>query len=79
MFIPRKNAKTKMVWRRVLSANLARILTSMRGYIYAVEPGHLYILSHIGSFIHKRSLYVKLTHKGHDYTLTIDGMRWKFS
>jgi DUF1680 family protein len=53
--------------------NLARILTSMRGYIYALESGRLYILSHIGSSFEKGGLYVKLSRKGDEYTLTIDG------
>jgi DUF1680 family protein len=53
--------------------NLARILTSLGGYIYAVETGRLYILSHIGSSFTKGGLYVKLMHEGHEYTLTIDG------
>jgi DUF1680 family protein len=53
--------------------NLARILTSMRGYIYALERGRLYILSHIGSSFEKGGLYVKLSRKGDEYTLTIDG------
>ena len=53
--------------------NLARILTSLRGYIYALENGRLYIVSHIGSSFQKGGLYVKLSHKGDEYTLTIDG------
>lgn len=53
--------------------NLARILTSMRGYIYALDGDHLYILSHIGSSFEKGGLYVKLLRKGDEYTLTIDG------
>lgn len=53
--------------------NLARILTSMRGYIYALEGDRLYILSHIGSSFEKGGLYVKLSRKGDEYTLTIDG------
>jgi DUF1680 family protein len=53
--------------------NLARILTSMRGYIYALEGDRLYILSHIGSSFEKGGLYVKLTRKGDEYTLTIVG------
>ena len=53
--------------------NLARILTSMRGYIYALEGNRLYILSHIGSSFEKGGLYVKLSRKGDEYTLTIDG------
>ena len=53
--------------------NLARILTSLRGYIYALDGNRLYILSHIGSSFEKGGLYVKLTHQGDDYALTIDG------
>jgi uncharacterized protein len=53
--------------------NLARILTSMRGYIYALDGDHLYILSHISSSFEKGGLYVKLARKGDDYTLTLDG------
>jgi DUF1680 family protein len=53
--------------------NLARILTSMRGYIYALEGDRLYILSHIGSSFEKGGLYVKLSREGDEYTLTIDG------
>jgi uncharacterized protein len=53
--------------------NLARILTSLRGYIYAIEPDRLYILSHIGSSFKKGGLYVKLVHEGLEYTLVIDG------
>lgn len=53
--------------------NLARILTSLRGYIYAVAQDRLYILAHIGSSFEKGGLYVKLVHKGDEYTLTIDG------
>lgn len=53
--------------------NLARILSSMRGYIYALDNKRLYILSHIGSSFETGGLYVKLARKGDDYTLTIDG------
>lgn len=53
--------------------NLARILTSMRGYIYALDNGRLYILTHIGSSFEKGGLYVKLSRKSDEYTLTIDG------
>lgn len=53
--------------------NLARIISSMRGYIYALENDHLYILSHIGSIFTKGGLYVKLSRSGDNYTLTIDG------
>jgi uncharacterized protein len=53
--------------------NLARILTSLQGYIYAVEGDRLYILSHIGSSFEKGGLYVKLSHEGDEFTLTIDG------
>ena len=53
--------------------NLARILTSMCGYIYALEPGRLYILSHIGSSFNQGGVYVKLAHTGDQYMLTIEG------
>jgi uncharacterized protein len=53
--------------------NLARILTSMRGYIYSLEHDRLYVLSHIGSSFEEGGLYVKLSRKGDEYTLTIDG------
>ena len=53
--------------------NLARILTSIPGYIYALDGNHLYVLTHIGSSFHQGGLYVELTHKGDEYILTIDG------
>jgi DUF1680 family protein len=53
--------------------NLARILTSICGYIYALEADRLYILSHIGSSFEEGGLYVKLSRKEDEYTLTIDG------
>jgi DUF1680 family protein len=53
--------------------NLARILSSMAGYIYALDGDRLFILSHIGSSFKKGGLYVKLVRKGDDYSLTIDG------
>jgi len=53
--------------------NLARILTSICGYIYALEADRLYVLSHIGSSFEKGGLYVKLSRKDDEYTLTIDG------
>jgi DUF1680 family protein len=53
--------------------NLARILSSLRGYIYATDEDRLYILSHIGSSFEKGGLYVKLAREGDEYTLTIDG------
>jgi uncharacterized protein len=53
--------------------NLARILTSMRGYIYALDGDRLYILSHIGSSFEIGGLYVRLSHEADEYTLTIDG------
>jgi DUF1680 family protein len=53
--------------------NLARILSSLRGYIYAFDDSRLYILAHIGSSFEKGGLYVKLAHHGDEYTLTIDG------
>jgi len=53
--------------------NLARILTSIPGYIYALDGNRLYILTHIGSSFEKGGLYVKLVRKGDEYTLTIDG------
>ena len=52
---------------------LARILTSIHGYIYALESDRLYILSHIGSSFEKGGLYGKLTRNGDRYTLTIEG------
>jgi uncharacterized protein len=53
--------------------NLARILSSLGGYIYALDTGRLYILSHIGSSFKTGGLYVKLSHNGDEYALTIDG------
>ena len=53
--------------------NIARILTSIPGYIYALDGDCLYILSHLGSSFNKGGLYVNLARKGDDYTLTIDG------
>lgn len=53
--------------------NLARILTSIPGYIYALDGDCLYILSHLGSSFNKGGLYVNLVRKGDDYTLTIQG------
>jgi len=53
--------------------NLARTLTSLRGYIYAMEDNRLYILSHIGSSFQEGGLYVKLKRHCDEYTLTIDG------
>lgn len=53
--------------------NLARILTSIPGYIYALDGDRLYILSHLGSSFKKGGLYVNLARKGDDYTLTIEG------
>jgi DUF1680 family protein len=53
--------------------NLARILSSIPGYIYALEGERLFILSHLGSSFKKGGLYVKLSRDGDKYTLTIDG------
>lgn len=53
--------------------NLARILTSIPGYIYALDGDCLYILSHLGSSFKKGGLSVNLVRKGDDYTLTIEG------
>jgi hypothetical protein len=53
--------------------NLARILSSLQGYLYASDGIRLYVLSHIGSSFKKGGLYVKLVHDGDEYTLTIDG------
>ena len=53
--------------------NLARILSSMRGYIYAQEGDRLYILSHIGSSFEKGGLSTKLARSSDVYTLTIEG------
>ncbi len=53
--------------------NLARILSSLRGYIYALDGNRLFILTHIGSSFKQGGLYVKLAHHGDEYTLTIDG------
>jgi DUF1680 family protein len=52
--------------------NLARILASLRGFIYAVDDERLYILSHIGSSFEKGGLHVKLARDGETCTLTID-------
>lgn len=53
--------------------NLARILSSLPGYIYALDEDRLFITSHICSSFTKGGLYVDLTCKGETYTLTIDG------
>ncbi len=53
--------------------NLARILTSIPGSIYALDTNRLYILTHIGSSFEKGGLYVNLARKGDTYTLTIEG------
>jgi DUF1680 family protein len=53
--------------------NLARILSSLHGYIYALDGNRLYILSHIGSSFKKGGLYVKLSRNADEYTLSIDG------
>lgn len=53
--------------------NLARILSSLRGYIYALDSDRLFILSHIGSWFEKGGLYVRISRKGKDYQLTVDG------
>jgi DUF1680 family protein len=53
--------------------NLARILTSIHGYIYALDGDRLYVLSHIGSSFNKGGLYVKLARSGDQYTLTVEG------
>ena len=53
--------------------NLARILSSLPGYIYALDSERLFILSHIGSSFEKGGLYVNLVRSGEDYTLTIEG------
>jgi len=54
--------------------NLARVLSSLSGYIYAVDHDRLYILSHIGSSFNEGGLYVRLARNGEEYTLTVDGM-----
>lgn len=53
--------------------NLARILTSIPGYIYALDGNRLFVLTHIGSSFRKGGLYVKLTRQADEYTLTIEG------
>lgn len=53
--------------------NLARILSSMRGYLYALDKDRLYVLTHIGSSFEKGGLYVKLFRQGDEYTLTVEG------
>lgn len=53
--------------------NLARILTSIPGTIYAMDGESLYILSHLGSSFTKGGLTTILVRKGDDYTLTIEG------
>jgi len=53
--------------------NLARILTSMRGSLYALDDDRLFILSHIGSSFKQGGLKINLERKGESYTLTIDG------
>jgi hypothetical protein len=73
---PMMNIKTqRQKWFGIACCppNLARILTSMQGYIYVMEGDRLYVLSHIGSSFEKGGLYVKLSRKGDEYTLTIDG------
>ena len=53
--------------------NLARILTSIPGHIYALDGDRLFVLTHIGSSFEKGGLYVKLSRKDDEYTLTIEG------
>ena len=53
--------------------NLARILTSLAGYLYAQNDHQLFILSHIGSSFSKGGLNVNLARKGDQYTLSIEG------
>lgn len=52
--------------------NIARILSSMAGYLYAFEGNCLYILSHIGASFEKDGMKGTLSRVGDDYTLTID-------
>lgn len=53
--------------------NLARILSSLRGYIYAMDKDRLFILSHLGSSFEQGGVYVNLVRQGDSYTLTIEG------
>ena len=53
--------------------NIARTLSSIPGYIFAVEGDRLLVLSHIGSSFKKGGLYVDLSRTGDKYTLTIEG------
>lgn len=53
--------------------NLARTLSSMRGYLYALDHDRLFILSHIGSSFEQGGLKINLERQGESYLLTIDG------
>lgn len=66
---------TRQKWFSVACCppNLARILSSLSGYIYAFDHKRLYILSHIGSSFEKGGRHVALSRKGVEYTLTIEG------
>lgn len=53
--------------------NIARILSSLPGYIYAFSGESLYILSHVGSDFTKGGLNVKLSSNNGAYSLEIEG------
>ena len=53
--------------------NLARILSSLTGYIYALKDDQLFILSHIDSSFNKGGISVNLSHQEAEYSLSIDG------
>lgn len=66
---------TRQKWFSVACCppNLARILASLPGYIYALDDHRLYVLTHIGSSFNKGGHYVALSREGVEYTLTIEG------
>lgn len=53
--------------------NLARMLTSLAGYIYAMDETRLYILSHIGSSFEYGDLKVSLVSGEENFILTVAG------
>ena len=53
--------------------NLARLLSSLPGYIYGLDEDRLYVTSHICSSFRKGGLWVNLDCKGKTYRLTVDG------
>ncbi len=66
---------TRQKWFSVACCppNLARMLSSLPGYLFALDGDRLFIMSHICSSFRKGGLYVNLERNGGAYTLTIDG------